>query len=267
MDKREQAFKDYKKGMKYKDIAEKYEVTVSCVKSWAARYWNKQKDKGKVATDNKKSCNQKSVKSQPKSRGAPKGNKNALGNNGGAPLGNTNALKHGGYSQIYWDTLDEEERELIETAERNEEELLLEQIRLFSVRERRLMQAISKYRQLEKKDKGGLAVSGVITSHQKRAFSDDDEGKAEREQYNALKQEKIEEGKISYLGYDKYTQTTTEATYNIILRLERELTAVQSKKTKCIEALAKLHAGAENDNDRDLIEDWIMGVEECSEDE
>lgn len=68
MDKREQAFKDYKKGMKYKDIAEKYEVTESCVKSWAARYWNKQKDKGKVATDNKKSRNQKSVKSQPKSR-------------------------------------------------------------------------------------------------------------------------------------------------------------------------------------------------------
>lgn len=57
MDKREQAFKDYKKGMKYKDIAEKYEVTESCVKSWAARYWNKQKDKGKVATDNKKSRN------------------------------------------------------------------------------------------------------------------------------------------------------------------------------------------------------------------
>lgn len=266
MDKREQAFKDYKKGMKYKDIAEKYEVTESCVKSWAARYWNKQKDKGKVATDNKKSRNQKSVKSQPKSRGAPKGNKNALGNNGGAPLGNTNALKHGGYSQIYWDTLDEEEQELILTAEQSEEDLLLEQIRLFTVRERRLMKAINKYRQIER-EKSGLAVSGVITSHQKRSFLDDDEGKAEREQYNALKQEKIEEGKISYLGFDKYTQTTTEAAYNIILRLERELTAVQSKKTKCIEALAKLHAGVDNDNDRDLIEDWISGVEECSENE
>lgn len=190
-----------------------------------------------------------------------------MGNNGGAPLGNTNALKHGGYSQIYWDTLDEEEQELILTAEQSEEDLLLEQIRLFTVRERRLMKAINKYRQIEQ-GKSGLAVSGVITSHQKRSFSDDDdEGKAEREQYNALKQEKIEEGKISYLGFDKYTQTTTEAAYNIILRLERELTAVQSKKTKCIEALAKLHAGVDNDNDRDLIEDWISGVEECSENE
>lgn len=260
MDTREQAFKDYKKGMKYKDIAEKYEVTVSCIKSWAARYWNKDKEKGEVATDNKKGCNQKSVKSQPKSRGAPKGNKNALGNNGGAPLGNKNALKHGGYSQIYWDTLDEEERELIETAERNEEELLMDQIKLLTVRERRLMQAISKYRKLEN-EKGGLAVSGVVTSHQKRTFSDDEEGKAERKQYNALKQEKIEDGKISYLGYDKYTQTTTEAAYNIILRLERELTAVQSKKTKCIEALAALHEKRTDNEEGGLVDDWIAALE------
>lgn len=266
MDKREQAFKDYKKGMKYKEIAEKYEVSLSCVKSWAARYWNKQKDKGKVATSKGKSCNQKSDKPKHKTRGAPKGNKNALGNNGGAPLGNTNALKHGGYSKIYWDTLDEEEQELINTAEQNEENLLLEQIQLFTVRERRLMTAINKYRQIER-EKGGLAVSGVITSHQKRTFSDDEQGKAEKEQYNLLKQEKIEEGKISYLGFDKFTQTTTEATYNIILRLERELTAVQSKKTKCIEALAKLHTENTSEGDKELIDDWITAVKESADNE
>lgn len=38
---REQAYVDYKKGMKYKDIAEKYGVSLSAVKSWAARYWKK----------------------------------------------------------------------------------------------------------------------------------------------------------------------------------------------------------------------------------
>jgi Uncharacterized conserved protein len=32
-------------------------------------------------------------------RGAPKGNKNAVGNNGGAPLGNQNAVKHGYYAK------------------------------------------------------------------------------------------------------------------------------------------------------------------------
>jgi len=266
MDTREQAFKDYKKGMKYKDIAEKYGVSLSAVKSWAARYWNNKKDKGKDATKGKKVATGKADKSQPKSRGAPKGNKNALGNNGGAPVGNTNALKHGGYSAIYWDTLDEEEKELIDTAETNEEELLIQQIQLFSVRERRLMKAINKYRTVEQ-EKGGLAVSGVITSHQKRTFSDDEIGKLEQERYNELRENKIEEGKISYLGFDKFTQTTTEATYNIILRLERELTAVQSKKTKCIEALAKLHVDGDSDSDKDLVDDWITAVKESADDE
>ena len=38
---REQAFRDYQEGMKYKEIAEKYGVSLSTVKSWAARYWKK----------------------------------------------------------------------------------------------------------------------------------------------------------------------------------------------------------------------------------
>ena len=258
METREQAFKDYKKGMKYKDIAEKYGVSLSAVKSWAARYWNK----GKVATKKDKGCNRKSDKSQPKSRGAPKGNKNALGNNGGAPLGNTNALKHGGYSQIYWDTLDEEEKELVETAPTDAETLLIQQIQLFSVRERRLMKAIQHYRNI----KGGLAVNSVLTNNTQRAFEDTESGRAEKEKYIELREEKIDEGKISYLGYDKFTQTMTEATYNIIQRLERELTAVQSKKTKCIEALSKLYAEGDN-GDKEVVDDWIKAVEESANNE
>lgn len=83
------AYKDYVKGMKYKDIAEKYGVTINTVKSWKTRYsWSRNgvhtKDKG-VHT---------------KKRGAPAGNKNALGNNGGAPLGNKNAETHGFFSKF-----------------------------------------------------------------------------------------------------------------------------------------------------------------------
>lgn len=43
---RDKAYKDYCDGMKYKDIAEKYGVSLSAVKSWATRYW-------KVATNKK----------------------------------------------------------------------------------------------------------------------------------------------------------------------------------------------------------------------
>lgn len=46
----ELAEKDYQKGMKYKDIAEKYNVSLNTVKSWKVRYkWKKEK----VCTQNK----------------------------------------------------------------------------------------------------------------------------------------------------------------------------------------------------------------------
>ncbi|MFR1309637.1 MAG: helix-turn-helix domain-containing protein [Gallintestinimicrobium sp.] len=57
---REQAFRDYQEGMKYKEIAEKYGVSLSTVKSWASRYWKKVATlKKKVATKREKGCNQR----------------------------------------------------------------------------------------------------------------------------------------------------------------------------------------------------------------
>lgn len=53
MEKYELAYKDYLSGMKYKDIAAKYGVTVSAVKSWKSRYWKDKKlqpKEKKVAT-------------------------------------------------------------------------------------------------------------------------------------------------------------------------------------------------------------------------
>lgn len=53
MEKYELAYKDYLSGMKYKDIAAKYGVSVSAVKSWKSRYWKDKKlqpKKKKVAT-------------------------------------------------------------------------------------------------------------------------------------------------------------------------------------------------------------------------
>ncbi|GAA3611081.1 helix-turn-helix domain-containing protein [Secundilactobacillus similis] len=44
MKKHEQAEQDYLAGMKYKDIAEKYGVSISTVKSWKARYWQDKRD-------------------------------------------------------------------------------------------------------------------------------------------------------------------------------------------------------------------------------
>ena len=52
-EKYELAYDDYISGMKYKDIAAKYDVSVSAVKSWKSRYWKDKKlqpKKSKVAT-------------------------------------------------------------------------------------------------------------------------------------------------------------------------------------------------------------------------
>ena len=37
----ELAYEDYKAGMKRKDIAQKYNVSINTVKSWKQRHWNK----------------------------------------------------------------------------------------------------------------------------------------------------------------------------------------------------------------------------------
>lgn len=97
--KHELAQEDYMKGMKYKELAEKYEVSINTVKSWKTRYkW----DRKGVHTNNEK------VRTQKKT-GAPINNKNAVGNSGntnpkwgnkhavghGPPKGNDNAVTHG----------------------------------------------------------------------------------------------------------------------------------------------------------------------------
>ena len=84
----ELAYEDYCKGMKYKEISEKYGVTINTVKSWKTRYkWSKDGKKG-VHTKSKKVCIQK---------GGQPGNKNAEGH--GAPEKNKNAEKHGFFSK------------------------------------------------------------------------------------------------------------------------------------------------------------------------
>ncbi|BBP87459.1 hypothetical protein BsIDN1_10770 [Bacillus safensis] len=51
-----QAEKDYVKGMKYKDLAEKYGVSINTIKSWKKRHgWEKKKG----ASKRKKVCTQK----------------------------------------------------------------------------------------------------------------------------------------------------------------------------------------------------------------
>ncbi|UTY39395.1 LuxR C-terminal-related transcriptional regulator [Allocoprobacillus halotolerans] len=49
----ELAYEDYKKGLKRKEIAEKYNVSINTVKSWKTRHWNKM-DKKRVHPQRRK---------------------------------------------------------------------------------------------------------------------------------------------------------------------------------------------------------------------
>ena len=138
---REKARKLYLKSdktAKNKEIAEKLGVSASLVAKWKSQdKW----DSEDLPKEKVKSKGKNKSKGKP---GAPFGNHNAFANRGGPPLGSVNALKHGGYSQVYWDTIDEAERAMIQDMPEDEETMLLDQIKLFSVRERRIMQAIEK---------------------------------------------------------------------------------------------------------------------------
>ncbi|GIM29886.1 DNA-binding protein [Clostridium polyendosporum] len=80
---KDRAKKDYLKGLKYKELADKYSVSVNTIKSWIKRYgWSEEK-KQKGAPKKKK--------------GAPLNNKNAEGY--GAPPKNKNAETHGFFSK------------------------------------------------------------------------------------------------------------------------------------------------------------------------
>lgn len=111
------AEKDYVKGMKYKDIAEKYGVSLNTVKSWKKRHgWNRDKGAPK----------EKGVHT--KKRGAPKGNINAKGNKGGAaPKGNQNASTHGFFAKY----LPQESLDIIESLqEKSGADMIWDQIQI-----------------------------------------------------------------------------------------------------------------------------------------
>jgi len=111
-DKKELARQDYMKGMKYKDIAKKYGVTLNTVKSWKQRYgWSRDGVHTK----------EKSVHT--KKRGGQPGNQNAKGH--GAPKRNQNAVKHGFFSKY----LPKESLEIMEEIqERSPADMVWDQI-------------------------------------------------------------------------------------------------------------------------------------------
>lgn len=162
---------------------------------------------------------------------APKGNQYAVGNRGGgAPLGNKNAEKHGAYSRITFEDLTEEEWQILAGANYGVEQLLLEEIALLQIRERRIMALIRVYSSMG----SGMAITGMDRRETKREFDSDEEQK----QYKKVQREGEEAGRI-LPGKEYDLSTEMRAACDIICRLENLLSRCQAQMQKCIVELCK----------------------------
>ncbi len=187
----ELALIDYQAGMKYKEIAEKYGVTINTVKSWKTRYkWSKNNS---VHTKSKEVCKQK---------GGQPGNQNAAGH--GAPMGNKNAVKTGEFEALFFDVLEEDERRIISMVQLDKEQLLLQEIQLLTVRERRMLKRIEGLKGTAADQKEEKAVGMTAVKFKSNT----------------------EEDLVEYIGILSQIQAIEDA-----------LTRVQARKQKAIDSL------------------------------
>lgn len=195
-----EARKDYFEGLKQKEICAKYDISINTLKSWIKRYkWSDEKrNRGAPKNrrgapfddDNKDTRDSKKHKSRLIKHSYPLQ----------ARPGNKNAVKTGEFETIFFDTLEEDELNLIRNIEVEKKKLLEQEIQLLTVRERRMLKRIELLK--------------------------------EKEMTLVLTKSGIEKGMDTELN--EY-----EATLGQIQSIEDALTRVQDKKQKAIDSLHK----------------------------
>ncbi|WII36832.1 phage terminase small subunit-related protein [Paenibacillus thiaminolyticus] len=223
--------------MKLKDIAAALGLGETQVRKW------KSVDRWADALNSNVTNESNSNVTNRRKPGAPKGNKNALGNSGGAPkrnqnakgnrggtggpYGNKKAVTTGEYETIWMDALEEDEQALVEQVDTDPVQQADEAIKLLTIRERRMLQRI------------GERMNG-LTDKQRRVLW---ELKAKKE-VMTLHDEKTGQTKTIPLTKHELVESEIEETELLaidrILRIEEALTRVQGQKLKAIELKNKL---------------------------
>jgi uncharacterized protein YjcR len=234
-EKRDQAFALWKEsgGSKpLKEIAQELDFPDSRIRKWKTE--DKWDEKIKERSDSPKGAlrlTKGSVqnKGAPKGNknavghGAPKGNKNAVGNRGGlgGPFGNKKAVTTGEYENIWFDCLTEEEQLLCTTINTDTLAQVEGDIRLITLRERRMMERIRRL------------MSG-LTEKERKVLQELHIQKTPVQFYD----EKTGESKTIVMPESKLVVTeVTETEYRVIddiVRLEEALTRVQEKKARLL---------------------------------
>ena len=163
-----------------------------------------------VVQQSKKSCTTKK-------RGGQPGNKNAVGHGGTGPPGNKNAVTTGEFETLLFDCLDPAERRLADAVPADKEQLLLQEIRLLTVREYRMLRRIEDLRKTENYYDSGELADGMTMVSRKSGI--------EKGHETDLKEFRGKLGQIQ--------------------AIEDALTRVQARKQRAIETLHKF--GFEDD--------------------
>lgn len=222
--------------MKLKDIAAALSIPDNKVRKWKTLdNWDAEL-KGSAPLEGKGSAPR---------RGAPKGNKNAVGNRGGAPPGNQNArgnrggpggppgnkkaVTTGEHETIWFDSLEEDEQELLEQVDTDPVQQANEAILLLSIRERRMLQRIRRLMEglTEKQRRVLWELKGI-----KEVMSVHDERTGQTKTIPITKHQLVE----------SEIEETEYRAIDDIIKLEEALTRVQDKKLKAIELKNKLIA-------------------------
>ena len=186
-------------GKKLIEISAALDVPEGTVRSWKNRYgWANatlQKPKRNVA----------------RKRGGQPGNKNAVGHGGTGPPGNKNTVTTGEFETLLFDCLDPEERRLADAVPADKEQLILQEIRLLTVREHRMLRRIENLRKAEVYYDNGELAAGMTMVSRKSGIEKDHETDLKEFQ-----------GKLGQ-----------------IQSIEDALTRVQGRKQRAIEALHK----------------------------
>lgn len=186
-------------GKKLIEIAEALGVPEGTVRSWKNRHgWVN-------ATLQKPKCN------VARKRGGQPGNKNAVGHGGTGPPGNKNAVTTGEFETLLFDCLEPEERRLADAVPADKEQLLLQEIRLLTVREYRMLRRIEDLKRAEEHFDNGEPAAGMTVVCRKTGIEKDHE--------TDLKEFRGKLGQIQ--------------------AVEDALTRVQGRKQRAIEALHK----------------------------
>lgn len=216
------------------EIANTLDIPEGTVRSWKNRYkWDSLLNSEDDATLQKEKRN---VAKKKNKGGAPKGNKNAVGNKGGgAPKGNKNRVVTGEFETIFFDSLSEEESALIEAVDIDKYNLIKHELQLLTVREYRMMKKIEKIKTSTK----GLNIKDVT----KRKLESKNVPYVSDADLDVSEKETSKDKKYKYIEEETITHTISD--FELLYKLEEALTRIQARKIVCINLLAKMEESAE----------------------